>query len=152
MGAMSGGGLTQPRGREDGGSRLRSLPLIQPRRAGTADGGGHPAWWVQSLFPGLGAGKRGISRIRSFAAGLFRGEGLSPATHTDGGCCLHLEGNLRGAFQSKLVSSKPIVEISLAVQWLRLRLPGQGMQVQSLVRELRSHDFWLKNHNTGAVL
>ena len=67
---------------------------------------------------------------------------------------MHLEGNLRGAFQSKLISSKPIVEISLAVQWLRLHLPGQGMQVQSLVRKLRSHDFWLKNHNieTGAVL
>ena len=28
---------------------------------------------------------------------------------------------------------------SLAVQWLRLRLPMQGVQVQSLVRELRSH-------------
>ena len=162
MGARSGGGLAQPRGRGDGGSRLRSLPLIQPRSpvwtlpsAGQAlQMGGHPAWWVQSLFPGLGAGKRGISRIRSFAAGLFRREGLSPATPTDGGCCMHLEGNLRGTFQSKLISSKPIVEISLAVQWLRLHLPGQGMQVQSLVRKLRSHDFWLKNHNieTGAVL
>ena len=29
---------------------------------------------------------------------------------------------------------------SLAVQWLRLRLPMQGVQVQSLVRELRSHE------------
>ena len=28
---------------------------------------------------------------------------------------------------------------SLAVQWLRLRLPMQGVQVQSLVKELRSH-------------
>ena len=28
---------------------------------------------------------------------------------------------------------------SLAVQWLRLRLPMQGVQVQSLDRELRSH-------------
>ena len=28
---------------------------------------------------------------------------------------------------------------SLVVQWLRLRLPLQGVQVQSLVRELRSH-------------
>ena len=26
-----------------------------------------------------------------------------------------------------------------AVQWLRFRLPVQGVQVQSLVRELRSH-------------
>ena len=28
---------------------------------------------------------------------------------------------------------------SLAVQWLRLHLPMQGVRVQSLVRELRSH-------------
>ena len=28
---------------------------------------------------------------------------------------------------------------SLVVQWLRLHLPMQGMQVQFLVRELRSH-------------
>ena len=28
---------------------------------------------------------------------------------------------------------------SLAVQWLRLRLPMQGVQVQSLVGERRSH-------------
>ena len=28
---------------------------------------------------------------------------------------------------------------SLAVQWLRLRLPMQGVWVRSLVRELRSH-------------
>ena len=30
-------------------------------------------------------------------------------------------------------------EISLAVQWLRLHFPVEGVQVQSLVRELRSH-------------
>ena len=30
-------------------------------------------------------------------------------------------------------------ETSLAVQWLRLRLPVQGVWVQPLVRELRSH-------------
>ena len=29
---------------------------------------------------------------------------------------------------------------SIAVQWLRLRLPMQGVQVQSLVRKLRSHE------------
>ena len=28
---------------------------------------------------------------------------------------------------------------SLVVQWLRLRLPKQGVWVQSLIRELRSH-------------
>ena len=28
---------------------------------------------------------------------------------------------------------------SLAIQWLRLHLPTQGVQVQSLVGELRSH-------------
>ena len=27
----------------------------------------------------------------------------------------------------------------MVVQWLRIRLPMQGSQVQSLVRELRSH-------------
>jgi len=34
-----------------------------------------------------------------------------------------------------------IIEVgtSLAVQWLRLHLPMQGVWVQSLVRELRSH-------------
>ena len=152
MGARSGGGLAQPRGREDGGSRLRSLPLIQPRRAGTADGGVTQPGGFRVSSQALELEKEASPELGHLQQGLFRGEGLSPATHTDGGCCLHLEGNLRGAFQSKLVSSKPIVEISLAVQWLRLRLPGQGMQVQSLVRELRSHDFWLKNHNTGAVL
>ena len=29
---------------------------------------------------------------------------------------------------------------SIAVQWLRLRLPMQGVQVQSLVRKLRFHE------------
>ena len=31
---------------------------------------------------------------------------------------------------------------SLVVQWLRNHLPMQGMQVQSLVGELRSHMLW----------
>ena len=31
---------------------------------------------------------------------------------------------------------------SLVVQWLRICLPTQGTQVQSLVRELRSHVLW----------
>ena len=31
---------------------------------------------------------------------------------------------------------------SLVVQWLRIRLPMQGMRVQSLVGELRSHMSW----------
>ena len=31
---------------------------------------------------------------------------------------------------------------SLVVQWLRIHLPVQGMQVPSLVRELRSHMQW----------
>ena len=34
---------------------------------------------------------------------------------------------------------KSISGTSLVVQWLRIRLPMQGMRVQSLVRELRSH-------------
>ena len=31
------------------------------------------------------------------------------------------------------------LETSLVVQWLRLRLPVQGVKVRSLVREIRSH-------------
>ena len=31
------------------------------------------------------------------------------------------------------------IETAMVVQWLRIRLPMQGTQVQSLVRELRSH-------------
>ena len=31
---------------------------------------------------------------------------------------------------------------SLAVQWLRLHLPMQGVPIRSLVRELRSHKSW----------
>ena len=31
---------------------------------------------------------------------------------------------------------------SLVVQWLRICLPMQGIQVQSVVRELRSHTPW----------
>ena len=33
-------------------------------------------------------------------------------------------------------------ETSLVAQWLRICLPMQGMQVQYLVRELRSHVLW----------
>ena len=43
----------------------------------------------------------------------------------------------------------------LVVQWLRLQVPVQGVQVQSLVRELRSHRAWgQKNpkHKTEAIL
>ena len=36
-------------------------------------------------------------------------------------------------------SVKDTVGTSLAVLWLRLRLPMQGVQVRSLVGELRSH-------------
>ena len=37
---------------------------------------------------------------------------------------------------------------SLVVQWLRLNRPMQGVQVQSLVRELRSYmHYWPKNQN-----
>ena len=34
---------------------------------------------------------------------------------------------------------KTFLRTSLAVQWLRIRLPVQGTWVQSLVSELRSH-------------
>ena len=34
------------------------------------------------------------------------------------------------------------LQTSLVVQWLRIHLPMQGMQVQSLLRELGSHVPW----------
>ena len=37
---------------------------------------------------------------------------------------------------------------SLVVQWLRLRLPMKGVQVRTLVRELRSHMPWGQKTNT----
>ena len=41
---------------------------------------------------------------------------------------------------SKLMSTlKNCIGTSLVVQWLGISLAMQGMQVQSLVRELRSH-------------
>ena len=45
----------------------------------------------------------------------------------------------RGAASLICIMSKLIVEASLVVQWLRLHIPSQGTEVQSLVRELRSH-------------
>ena len=44
---------------------------------------------------------------------------------------------------------------SLAVQWLRLRLPMQGLQVRSLDRELRVHmplGQKTKKYKTEAIL
>ena len=38
-----------------------------------------------------------------------------------------------------LLIQKAVTRTSLADQWLRLHLPMQGMQIPSLVRELRSH-------------
>ena len=35
-----------------------------------------------------------------------------------------------------------IVRTSLVVQWLRICLPMQGTQVQSLIQELKSHMLW----------
>ena len=138
MGARSGGGLAQPRGREDGGSRLRSLPLIQPRRAGTADGGGHPAWWVQSLFPGLGAGKRGISRIRSFAAGFVQGRGLIPS-HTHRWGLLSAPGGepqRRLSIKTRFIKThcgdfpgSPVVKTSPSRTGHAGSIPGQGAKV-----------------------
>ena len=39
----------------------------------------------------------------------------------------------------RLNNNKPAGGTSLVVQWLRILLPIQGVWVQSLVRELRSH-------------
>ena len=60
-----------------------------------------------------------------------------------------------------MISSKTSLELTqrgtlLAVQWLRLHLPMQGVWVQSLVRELRSHmprgQKKLPKHKTEAIL
>ena len=42
-----------------------------------------------------------------------------------------------------------MIGTSPAVQWLRLRLPMQGVQVRSLVRELRSHTWWKKKKKSN---
>ena len=41
---------------------------------------------------------------------------------------------------------------SLVVQWLRLYLPIWGVQVQSLVGELKSHGALWPKHKTEAIL
>ena len=41
-----------------------------------------------------------------------------------------------------LVRNEDFSETSLVVQWLRIHLAMEGTQVQSLVRELRSHRPW----------
>ena len=41
--------------------------------------------------------------------------------------------------QTSMILLKTQLRTSLVVQWLRICLPKQGAQVQSLVRELRSH-------------
>ena len=43
------------------------------------------------------------------------------------------------------------VGTSLTVQWLRIHFAGQGMQVRSLVRELRSHSLWSLSPHTTAT-
>ena len=54
-----------------------------------------------------------------------------------------LSHHLRNVGESSFSFTNVISEVnagtSLAVQWLRLHLPAQGVQVQCLVRKLRSH-------------
>ena len=47
----------------------------------------------------------------------------------------------RGKINAK-ISTRTFPGTSLGVQWLRLHLPMHGMQVQSLVGQLRSHMPW----------
>ena len=42
----------------------------------------------------------------------------------------------------RIQTKSVITGTSLVVQWLKIRLPMQGTQVQSLVGELRSHMLW----------
>lgn len=55
--------------------------------------------------------------------------------------CLSLDSKLYGLALSLPQCSKPTGGISLTVQGLRLCVPMQGMQVLSLVGELKSHFF-----------
>ena len=55
------------------------------------------------------------------------------------------EGNWEDSIQLKKVGT------SLTVQWLRIHFAGQGMQVRSLVRELRSHSLWSLSPHTTAT-
>jgi len=50
--------------------------------------------------------------------------------------------------EPSLMSTKHVSRTSLAVQWLRLRLPMQGVCVQSLVQEDKTpHSSWPNNQN-----
>ena len=56
--------------------------------------------------------------------------------------------------QEKPVTLRTFTGTSLAVQWLELHLPMQGVWIQSLARELRSHiphGQKTKNHETEAI-
>ena len=54
--------------------------------------------------------------------------------------------------QARVVFKIQLLGTSLVVQWLRLRLPMQRVEVQSLVTELRSHMSLGQNVKTEAVL
>ena len=60
------------------------------------------------------------------------------------------------AIYHSVALKEPLLKVvkgtSLAVQGLRLPLPIQGVQVQSLVRELRPHIPQGQNHKTEAIL
>ena len=48
-------------------------------------------------------------------------------------------------FREKIMELEKSLEMngpSLVIQWLRIHLPTQGMQVRSLVQELRAHVLW----------
>ena len=54
--------------------------------------------------------------------------------------CVYVKIILKGFFFKYFVFALTwIIGTSLVVQWLRIPLPIQGIQVQSLVQELRSH-------------
>ena len=59
-------------------------------------------------------------------------------TSTDG-LCVHAYMSVFNRKGGEKTPLKITPGTSLVVQWLRIRLPMQGTQVRSLVRELRSH-------------
>ena len=109
---------------------LRSLPVPRARR-----GEGLPAVSPQGdafVFRCCEA----FLRVLSCLCWQSWGERSGPTVREQ-------EMNLCCYLQSRHLSVSPVKaggkETSLAVQWLQLRLPKQGVWARSLIRELRSH-------------
>ena len=65
-----------------------------------------------------------------------------------------LQNRIMPKLRHNLVSFKIMLGTSPVLQWLRLHLPMQGLQIQSLVREQRSHTPWDQKtkHQAEAIL